>query len=487
MALNPYFLQGSPGEQNLVQDLINEHLRMFGIEVYYIPRKQLKTDNIIKEVLSSKFDDNFSIEVYLNNYEGYSNNSDIMTKFGLTLKNEVSLILSVERFEEFITPFLNTIIQAQKENPESKNDIDDGADLIFATRPKEGDLIYFPLGQRIFEIKRVEFESPFYQLGKNYVYELKCELFEYEDEIIDTDIEIIQETIKDTGYITTLIVSGIGVSASVTSNLTYETYSHPPTSAKSSVRKVYLTNDGYDYISPPIVTIDAPPIGGQRATAVAITTSINGSNSIKEILLTNCGYGYTVAPKVTITGGGGSGAAATVGLTTNGIYKINVTNSGSKYFTTPSITIGNPTLVSTGSTVAVGVASITSNSLTYVYIKDAGVGYSTSPSITISQPSQSGIGTFLRNEKITGSSSNTTAYIKDWMFTQSNDILLKVSINNGNFNVGETVVGSSSSARYTVKSYIQDDLYDTYAENIQIEDNADSILDFSELNPFGNY
>ena len=484
MALNPYFLQGSPGEQNLVQDLINEHLRMFGIEVYYIPRKQLKTDNIIREVLSSKFDDNFSIEVYLNNYEGYSNNSDIMTKFGLTLKNEVSLILSVERFEEFITPFLNPILETQKENPQFKNDVDGGADLVISTRPKEGDLIYFPLGQRIFEIKRVEFESPFYQLGKNYVYELKCELFEYEDELIDTDVEIIQETIKESGYITTLVLSGIGVSAIATPNLTYSTYS---TEVKSSVRKVYLTNDGYDYITPPTVTIDPPSSGGQRATAVAITTSINGSNSIKEILLTNCGYGYTVTPKVTITGGGGTGAAATVGLTTNGIYGFNISNTGSKYFTTPNITIGNPNIIGIGTTVAVGVASITSNSLTHIYIRDAGIGYTVAPSIAISPPAQLGIGTYLRNEKIIGSSSNTVAYIKDWVFTQSNDILLKVSINNGNFNVGETVVGSSSSARYTVKSFIQDDLYDTYAENVQIEDNADSILDFSELNPFGNY
>ena len=110
MALNPFFLQGSPGEQSLVQDLVNEHLRMFGIEVYYIPRKQLKTDNIIREVQSSKFDDNFILEAYLNNYEGYSPGSDIMSKFGISLRNELSLIISRERFEEFISPFLSSII-----------------------------------------------------------------------------------------------------------------------------------------------------------------------------------------------------------------------------------------------------------------------------------------------------------------------------------------------------------------------------------------
>jgi hypothetical protein len=171
MALNPFFLQGSPTEQSLVQDLVNEHLRMFGIEVYYIPRKLLKTDNIIREVQSSKFDDNFIIEAYLNNSDGYSPGNDIMSKFGISLKNELSLVISRERFEEFISPFLESIIAGEPNYAA-------GESLVFSTKPKEGDLIYFPLGERIFEIKHVEFENPFYQLGKNYVYELKCELFE---------------------------------------------------------------------------------------------------------------------------------------------------------------------------------------------------------------------------------------------------------------------------------------------------------------------
>ena len=78
MALNPFFLNGSSGEQNLVQDLINEQLRMYGLDVYYIPRKMLQTDNILNEVQSSKFDDNFIIEAYVNSYEGYAGQGDIM-------------------------------------------------------------------------------------------------------------------------------------------------------------------------------------------------------------------------------------------------------------------------------------------------------------------------------------------------------------------------------------------------------------------------
>ena len=97
MPLNSFFLQGSPNEQFLIQDLINEQLKIYGIDVYYLPRKIFKTDDIIREIQSSKFDDSFMIEAYLNNYDGYAPGSDIMTKFGLKLQNEISLTISKER------------------------------------------------------------------------------------------------------------------------------------------------------------------------------------------------------------------------------------------------------------------------------------------------------------------------------------------------------------------------------------------------------
>ena len=172
MALNPFFLQGAQSEQRLIQDLINEQLTIYGVEVTYIPRKYVRKQTIIEEVQSSKFDDNFALEAYVNTYEGYSGAGDVLTKFGVSLRDEVVLTISKERFEDFISPFL---------------DADD--DIELATRPREGDLVYFPLGQRLFEIKFVEHEKPFYQLGKTYVYEIQCELFEYEDELIDTGIE----------------------------------------------------------------------------------------------------------------------------------------------------------------------------------------------------------------------------------------------------------------------------------------------------------
>ena len=99
MALNPYFQQGSQGEQRLVQDLINEHLRIYGIEVTYIPRKFVNQATIIEEVTASKFDDNFSVEMYVNSYDGYSGAGDVLTKFGMSLRDEVELTVSKERFE----------------------------------------------------------------------------------------------------------------------------------------------------------------------------------------------------------------------------------------------------------------------------------------------------------------------------------------------------------------------------------------------------
>ena len=111
MALNHFFLQGSSSEQFLMQDLINEQLKIYGIDVYYLPRKILNLDDVLREAETSKFDDSFLIEAYLDNYEGYAPGSDIMSKFGLRLKNEINLIISKERFEDFIGPFISGLNQ----------------------------------------------------------------------------------------------------------------------------------------------------------------------------------------------------------------------------------------------------------------------------------------------------------------------------------------------------------------------------------------
>ena len=105
--LNPYFLQGSSSEQRLVQDLINEQLRMYGQDVVYLPRNIINKNTILKEITSSEFDDSFRIEAYLVNYEGFGGQGDILSKFGVKTTDEVTFIISKERYEDFISPFIS--------------------------------------------------------------------------------------------------------------------------------------------------------------------------------------------------------------------------------------------------------------------------------------------------------------------------------------------------------------------------------------------
>ena len=128
MPLSPYFLQGSSSEQRLVQDLINEQLKIYGQDVVYLPRKIVNKKTIMKEVVASTFDDAYRMEAYLLNYQGFEGNGDILQKFGVQTTDAVTFVISKERYEDFIGPFLNSDSQIE-----------------LATRPEEGDLIYFPL------------------------------------------------------------------------------------------------------------------------------------------------------------------------------------------------------------------------------------------------------------------------------------------------------------------------------------------------------
>ena len=407
MALNPFFLQGSQSEQRLVQDLINEQLKIYGVEVTYIPRKFVRKQTIIKEVQSSAFDDNFLLEAYLNTYEGYSGQGDIMTKFGVSLRDEVTLTISKERFEDFISPFLEA------------ND-----DYELSSRPREGDVIFFPLGSRLFEVKFVEHEEPFYQLGKNYVYQLKCELFEYEDEVFDTDIDEIDSQLEDVGYISTLQLIGVGQTA--TANATINA------AGKGYIREIVLNNDGSGYTSAPNVAISTAPfgVGNVDATAVAITTTRAGLFSIERIVLTNAGAGYTTPPLVTITGGGGVGAAATaaVELSNFGIVDFVITNNGVGYAATPTVSI----VGASTSPAAAEVNLLADNTISDIFLKNAGIGYTVTPTVTIANPSLiSGVGNFERGEIVKGMSSGIEARVKEW---DTDTKILKIS----NVGIGTT-------------------------------------------------
>ena len=412
MALNPFFLQGSPGEQRLIQNLINEQLQIYGVEITYIPRKFVNKTSIIEEVQSSKFDDNFLLEAYVNTYEGYSGAGDIMTKFGVSLKDEVTLTISQERFTDFIAPFL------------------DASDYELGSRPREGDLIFFPLGARLFEVKFVEHEQPFYQLGKNYVYQLQCELFEYEDEIIDTGLDVIDSEIEDQGFITTLNLVGSGATATASATLA--------PAQSGFINSLTILNDGSGYTSIPTVFISTSRNAsiGVNASAVAITTERNGVFSIKELVLTNAGAGYTVAPDINIIGGGGSGAIATCGITTSGrgVISYTITAEGSGYTTEPTVTIAGPNGAGTTAT-ASAVIDVGNSKVSSIRPVNPGIGYTVAPTVTIADPNIiTGRGNYLLNDLIVGQTSHTEARVKSW---DADTKVLKIS----NVGIGSTVNG----------------------------------------------
>jgi hypothetical protein len=463
--LNPFFLQGSKSEQNLIQDLVNEHLRMYGVDVHYIPRKYITEKTVIKEVIESKFNDAYPIEAYVDSFNGYEGAGDIMSKFGVQSLDDLVLIISKERYENYIKPLIEG-----KEN------------IKLSSRPKEGDLIYFPLGDRLFEIKHVEHEKPFYQLQKNYVYELRCELFRYGNETIDTGIDEIDKTVVDEGYIQTLRLSGIGSTATAICTV-----------FDGGVRRINVINRGSGYTSTPSVQFSKSPIG-TNATASGISTMVSGIVDFCEtdssllrvqgVEITNTGYGYTEAPLVRFYGGGGSGAVVQAELADGVIGIITITSAGSGYVETPTITF-DPPPSGIGTAVARAYVS-TAGTISNIRIIDAGIGYTVAPNIVISSPYMGGSGKYKVGEEVIGSVSGTKALVKSW---NSSTYELKVYKLTGDFAQGESIVGSGSSASYRLKiesSYERLSFNESFSDNKDIEIEADGILDFTQRNPFGD-
>jgi hypothetical protein len=483
MVLNPFFTQGTSSEQNLVQSLINEQLRMYGVDIYYIPRKYMTENTVIREVVQSKFDSALPIEAYVDNYDAYSGAGDVLSKFGIESKDEVRLIISRERYENYITP----LIQGQ-------------ANIKLSTRPKGGDLIWFPLDDRLYEIKDIEYAKPYYQLQNLYVYELYCELFRYQDEVIDTGIDDIDnELLGDEtdgltddgintiqGYTQTLTMVGNAVNATAIVGII----------TSGGVRSFTITNRGGGYGMVPTVQVSSAPTGG--VTAVGIASMIGGIQvcnlnanprlqSVQRVDVSNPGSGYTVAPSVTFstTDGTGVGAAATANIGDNIVGIVTITNSGGGYINNPTISFTNEifkTGVTTVSATATSIVS-TAGTITNIYLTNAGLGYSVAPTISIEAPvSSSNALDFAFNEIVTGSTSNVTARVRSW---NSITNVLEISNVSGSFSVGETLTGSTSGATKTLRTIDKTIDNDPFADNFNIESAADSILDFSEHNPFG--
>lgn len=157
-------------EQTLVEDLTIESIKMYGVDMLYMPREIIERDEIYGEDIITKFDSNYMLEMYVETVDGFEGGQDVLAKFGLQIVDQATFILAKRRFEETV--------------PDQK-------------RPMEGDLIYFPLSNSIFEINHVEHENPFYQLGKLHTYKLTVELFTYSHEQFETGYDDIDRVSLD--------------------------------------------------------------------------------------------------------------------------------------------------------------------------------------------------------------------------------------------------------------------------------------------------
>tara|TARA_B100000427_G_scaffold165561_1_gene137539 strand:+ start:434 stop:1822 length:1389 start_codon:yes stop_codon:yes gene_type:complete len=460
MALNPFFLQGSKSEQNLVQDLINETISMHGIEFIYMPRIFVNTKTVLREVTTSKFDRAFPIEGYIESYEGFDSGYNLLTKFGVRSTAEMKVLISQVRYSEYIQPLLTGVTGLSKD----------------PTRPLEGDLVYFPLRDILFEIKYVDDVHNFYQLQENYTYQLTLEPFEYEDEEINTGVDVVDDDFETAGYNVTMKLVAAGSTATAVTSL-----------ESGAIFKIDMITGGSGYTNAPRVQI-SPPIGaGRTATAVAIT-STTGTRNFQSLLvdyveITDPGAGYTSTPTVQFLpdDGQGGGATATAGIGTIGsVGIVTLTSGGQQYSIPPTVTF---TAAPAGGQTAIATAFIntTTKIVSDIQVTNSGYGYTVAPTITIGAASTTGSGTFLYGEMITGASSLTTAFVTKW--NKPDGILLARNLSD-NFAVGETIY-TNKGAAYILNSidYDDDDVVNTGDE---IEVYADtSILDFTEKNPFG--
>jgi len=182
MTTNVYFSKGTPNEQHLYEDLAIEAIQIYGHDVFYIPRTLVNKDELCGEDALSRFDDAYGIEMWMETQEGYEGEKELVSRFGLEIRDETTFVVSRRRWD---------------------NTVSSDANLIVSSRPDEGDLIYMPTVKKLFEISFVDHDDPFYQVDNLPVYKLYCRTFEYSSEVLDTGIYAIDdiETKKSTDFL----------------------------------------------------------------------------------------------------------------------------------------------------------------------------------------------------------------------------------------------------------------------------------------------
>ena len=282
MPTSPYFptyYAGHSGEQGLVQDLVDEQIKLFGTDIYYIPKIVL-ADSTLDEVRYTKYQEQFQVEMLLQNVMGFGDNAEFISKFGLRITDEIIFRVSTRRWDEEVAEHSPT--------------------LTVDSRPNEGDLLYFPLTEDIYEIKFVGKEEPFYQFGKIQFYAITAEIYEVGQDDFDTGIAEIDavEQLFDNAIKLVMDPGGAG-DFTVGEEVVGDEFLAKATSAITGDAVSGATNsDGgahYKVATPPTVTITGG--GGAGATA---TATVSASGIVNAITITAGGSGYTSAPTVTI-------------------------------------------------------------------------------------------------------------------------------------------------------------------------------------------
>jgi len=260
MATNPYFSQSVRSEQSLFEDIVIESLKMYGQDIYYLPRDIVNEDRILGDDVPSLFNSSYKIEMWIENVDGFDGEGDLFSKFGVEIRDQATFVVSRRRWNQTIHRHDNEITIA---------------------RPAEGDLLYIPFSSKLFQITHVEHEQPFYQLQNLPTYKLRCELFEFNEELLDTGIDAIDEIQSDYAYAYYLTMNTTKTTATAAATLT-----------GGNITSINITDGGSGYTTPPVITFS---YGEGEATAIIDDTGV-----LTDITITNPGGSYVANPTITI-------------------------------------------------------------------------------------------------------------------------------------------------------------------------------------------
>lgn len=260
MATNPYISLKNRQEQNLYEDILIEAIQFYGQDVYYLPREIVEREEIFLDSIQSQFSDAYKVEVYIENTDGFEGEGDLFTKFGIELRDQATFVIARRRWRQLVGDRL--------------------ADHQF--RPREGDVIYLPLSESLFEVRKVETESPFYQLSQLPLFRMQCELFEFSDEDFDTGIVLIDQVEEEHAFQYEIVMPDDGsesyykVGEAVSQTFDNFSIEGEVTAWNSESRLLKIAHTGSDDGKYHLWSTDRPIVGSYAAfTPVSVSSGIN--------------------------------------------------------------------------------------------------------------------------------------------------------------------------------------------------------------------